>query len=340
MRPHETARTTLGDAPDRHDAATQLEHALDEAAADQRFLYTRSRPLLEAARSEISAGTVSEVYPRTFAKAAYLAALSARGQAHHLIRTLAKRHPSWTFCLYSAAVIHGLQVPFALLDTVHVRAMRRQNRRATMPYIARHLLPSCDTAIVNDVRVTEIDATVFDCLRYASFRQGLAIADSALHHNLTTLSRLTDYAQEHGRGRHGAAKALHTLGYTDARSTNGGESSVRGAIIELGFLIPEIQIEVPDPVNPNVTKTVDFYWRLSDGRTVIFELDGLQKYRFDTQGAAFTLAETQRTLADERRRESHLNLTGATVVRMAYAEAIDDQKLTQMLTLAGIPKRQ
>lgn len=315
-----------------------LECALDKAESCLRFTFPRSGSILQLAKQLAAEGLLEEVYPGYYARHSYLAPLSPRGRMYHLIRTLAYRHPSWTFCLYSAAIIHGLQVPYALLNKAHVGVDRSSNRQST-PCYARHVLTSPTSTIINGIRVAPLEATVFDCLRYATFRQGLAIVDSALHHHLTTLERLENYAEANGRYRHGIAKVWQALRYADGRSANGGESTVRAGIIELGFMVPELQVEVPDPLNPNVTITVDYYWRLSDGRIIILELDGLQKYQRDDSGKTLTLDETQQVLADERRRESHLNLTGATVVRLSYWEAIDDLKLEEALSIAGVPKQ-
>lgn len=315
-----------------------LECALDEAESCQRLAFPRSGGILQLAKQLAAEGFLEEVYPRYYARHSYLAPLSPRGRMYHLIRTLACRHPSWTFCLYSAAIIHGLQVPYALLSKAHVGVSKSHNRQSTSCY-AYHVPMSPTSTTVNGIRVTPLEATIIDCLRYATFRQGLAIVDSALHHHLATLEKLRNYVEANGRYRHGIAKVWQALDYADGRSTNGGESTVRAGIIELGFMIPELQVEIPDPLNPNVTITVDYYWRLPDGKIIILELDGLQKYQRNDAGKTLSLDETQQVLADERRRESHLNLTGATVVRMSYWEATDDLKLEEALLLAGVPKR-
>lgn len=316
-----------------------LERALNEAESGLRFASPRSGRILQQAKQLVAEGVLEEVYPGYYARPLYLAPLSPRARMHHLIRSLVHRHPSWTFCLYSAAVVHGLQVPYALLTKAHIGVDKSSNRRSTSPCYVHHALPDLSSTVINGIRVTPLEATIFDCLRHATFRQGLAIVDSSLHHQLTTIERLEAYVDEHSRYRHGIARVRQTLHYADGRSANGGESVVRAAIIEIGFIVPELQVEVPDPLNPNVTITVDFYWRLPDGRIIILELDGLQKYQRDDHDKALAIDETQQILADERRRESHLNLTGATVVRLSYREATDDLKLERALSTAGVPKR-
>ena len=40
------------------------------------------------------------------------------------------------------------------------------------------------------------------------------------------------------------------MAYADGRSENGGESIVRGIMIDLGFALPELQVEIEDPLCP------------------------------------------------------------------------------------------
>lgn len=121
------------------------------------------------------------------------------------------------------------------------------------------------------------------------------------------------------------------------RSANGGESIVRAIMIERGFQVPELQVEIEDPMRPGAVFEVDFYWCLPSGRVVIGELDGMVKYRVNAAGAPVTAVETQRRLVAERKRESHINLTGATVVCFTYEEACDEDYLERILVRAGVP---
>lgn len=66
--------------------------------------------------------------------------------------------------------------------------------------------------------------------------------------------------------------------HADGRSENGGESVVRAIILELGFAEPDLQVEIEDPLNPGTYKRVDYYWLLEDGRAIVGELDGFEKY--------------------------------------------------------------
>lgn len=316
----------------------ELEHALQEARQNLRYVHPVGRTARERCAVQKECGLLLEPYPDFFAAPEDLENLSVRAKMYRLIRTIAHQHPTWTFSHYSAAVVHGLQVPYALLDRVHVGVDARHNRRITSSVVQTHLVSADVTCSVSGIQVTSLLPTLFDCLRMTTFRYGLPIIDSALHHELTSVENMTGYIEDHGARKHGVGQARQTLRYADGRSENGGESTVQAIIIELGYLVPDLQREVIDPLNPSSTKRVDFYWQLPDGRVVILELDGFQKYRYAADGSPLTLEETQRVLANERRRESHINLTGATVLRLSYEEATDVEHLNSVLALVGIPR--
>ena len=316
----------------------ELERALQEARQNLRYVHPVGRTARERCAAQKECGLLVEPYPGFFAAPEDLENLSVRAKMYRLIRTIAHQHPTWTFSHYSAAVVHGLQVPYALLDRVHVGVDARHNRRITSSVVKTHLVPADVTCSVSGIQVTSLLPTLFDCLRMTTFRYGLPIIDSALHHELTSVEKMAGYIEDHGARKHGVGQARQTLRHADGRSANGGESTVRAIIIELGYLAPELQREIADPLNPSSTKRVDYYWQLPDGRVVILELDGFQKYRYAADGSPLTLEETQRVLADERRRESHINLTGATVLRLSYEEATDVEHLDSVLSLVGIPR--
>lgn len=91
-------------------------------------------------------------------------------------------------------------------------------------------------------------------------------------------------------------------------------------------------------MEPNNPKRGDFGWRLNDGRWIIGELDGLEKYR-GRGGAAGTVEAAIRAMARERRREAHINLTNATVVRFSMDEVRDTSYFERLLANAGVPRR-
>lgn len=318
----------------RHDQ--QIEQGLNDAERFQRFFSPPSAALLDACHRRKRAGLLASPLPRCFARSTYLKKLSRRERDIHAMRTFALIRPNWTFCSFSAALAHGLQVPDSLLGTLHIAVGARSNRKKLVGFAKCHVVCGDRRRMQFGIPVTSIERTLLDCMCSADFCRSLAIVDSALHWGLITHERLEGYVYENGKRRHGIQNARKVLRYADGRSDNGGESIVRGIIIELGFDIPELQVEVDDPMNPGAPKAVDYLWELDCG-IVILELDGMDKYRAPKKTGTNAVEEARRRLAAERRRESHLNLTGAKVIRVSFAEATDREHLRRILMMAGIP---
>lgn len=291
--------------------------------------------------TRVSSGEVVMPYPGAYAETASFERLNARMKARAVIKAIHRIHPNWVFCLYSAALIHGLQVSESLLDVTHIAIAPNTNWRKTSGCIQSHTLHDSSITSSDNVPCIDLLATLLDCLCASSFRHGLAIVDSALHYQLTTKEGLEQYFLKHGRRRHGIGQARRTLAYADGACENGGESIVRAIIIELGFAVPEMQVEIEDPLQPGHFKRVDFFWELPGGSTIIGELDGLEKYlgrgnpyaQFN-EGNVVSAVQAMRR---ERIRESRLNLTGARVLRFSYADALDTVEFFKLLSTAGVP---
>lgn len=296
-----------------------------------------------AERCLLSRGVAKGVYvvpARGFyARRAAFESLSIRERALRTVRSLAAAHPDWLFCAFSAAMLHGLQVPFALLDKAHI--VQAWSRTRTSSVVCRHAysIEQCDCDIQLGVRVTSICRTLLDCLCIASFREGLAIADSALRWGGIERAELEQYVAEKGRHRKGLNNARRVLRYSDGRSENGGESIARAVMIEHGFVVPELQTEVIDPMDPMNPKRCDFSWKFPDGQLILGELDGMGKYVRDCNGDLRDVEGVAREMSRERTREAHLNLTNAKVVRFTFNQVLDEGYFERLLLTAGVPKR-
>lgn len=291
----------------------------------------------QCARARAS-GVLVCPYPGLFARGEWYEALPERVRYLSVVRGIARLHPDWIFCSFTAAILHGLWVANARLDAVHVRVDGRESTRKSPGRIQCHLIVDDEFAMQCGLRVTSLHRTVLDCLCATRFCEGLGIVDAALHWGMTDRGSIVRYAAEHGARRPGIVGARRVLAYADGGSENGGESLARGMMIELGFAVPELQVEFADPMEPGNPKRVDFCWRRSDGRVIVGELDGLAKYSGGER--VVDPARAVRVLAKERRREAHLNLTGATVIRFSLAEALDASYFTHLLSSAGVPRAQ
>lgn len=313
------------------------ESYLDECGRAGRLATPRTRRENELLRRHLAAGRLSMPYEGFFLRASALEQLDPTTIYLHLIRAVAHLHPHWTFCSFTAAVLYGLQVPRPLLKRLHIAVPPSGSRRRLPGTAVCHPVPDNSHTRQPGINVCPILPTLLSCMCQADFRYGLAIVDSALRWQLVDREELRAYLREHGRGRHGVASARRTTAYADGRSENGGESIVRGIMIDLGFALPGLQVEIEDPLCPGAMKRVDYLWRRGDGKVIIAELDGMGKYQPQKSGGAGSLDHAVSVLAAERRRESRINLTGATVVRSSLAEALDEGYFFRLLSEAGVP---
>lgn len=312
---------------------------LDAAEAEYRcaFACSRSESMALARRHRL--GTVVEFEKGYFLRTEVYEALSVRARVMYLIRAMSRRHPDWVFASFSAALVYGLQVSRELMGAIHLAVDPRASRRRRGHAVVCHAVEDDAASVVEGIRVTSLERTLLDCLCQTDFQNGLAVADSALHWKLIARSSLQDCVDKRGAGRRGVRTAREVLRWVDGRSENGGESVARAVMIELGFAVPELQVEVADPLVEGATRRVDYFWELPDGRTVIGELDGRGKYKIDG-GRAGDIDAAVKKMAEERLRETHLNLTDATVIRFSYRRAIDRDYMRRLLTRAGVPRRE
>lgn len=109
-----------------------------------------------------------------------------------LVRALQGRHPSLVFSGTTAAPVHGLSVSFNELDPP-MRAVEQHGRTKHTGIVRRVETSASDAVIVDGIRVTQLLQTVFDCMRWMSFGEGLAVADSALCRGQTEKDQLIEY---------------------------------------------------------------------------------------------------------------------------------------------------
>lgn len=295
----------------------------------------RTRQLLER---RALAGTVTEPFPRVYARADHWRSLSPSARSLHVIRAAAALHPAWVFCGTSAAIAHGLQVSEP--DPSVVNIVGGASCSASRgKHVARHRSSTGDGEkfeVVAGVKATLLDRTIADCLRTLPMPAGLAVADSALRDYGLTREDLVGFvqAQPHARG---SRQALQTISWADGRAENGGESVARGIMIELGFCVPELQVLVEDPTHPGCEFRVDYVWETGVARPIFGELDGAAKYAVRS-GADEKVSG--KALLAERRRESRLTLCNASIMRFSFEEAKNRPFFKALLERYGVPRRE
>ncbi|MBV9855363.1 MAG: DUF559 domain-containing protein [Streptosporangiaceae bacterium] len=133
--------------------------------------------------------------------------------------------------------------------------------------------------------VTSVARTVVDLARASRFRDGVVVADSALHAGKTTREELSGVLAACSAWP-GARRAKRVVAFGDHRSESALESCARVTFDEYGLPAPELQVDVG---GTRYIGRVDFYWR--EYRTIA-EADGMLKYA-DPQRAADQLGRDQ-----------------------------------------------
>lgn len=277
--------------------------------------------------------------PRIFARRELFDRLSPTVRERHLLRALALKNPTWVFCGPSAAVLYGLYVSNSRLDRVHILGRSRVRPQKGIVVHYHDPAPGTSTAETETSRVLGTTATtplqtVADCMRMLPFPEALAIADSAARYYGIGRGALLAYLERRFCGLPGVRTALAAARHADARSENGGESIVRGMMIEAGFDTPELQVEIPDALG-GATLRVDFLWRLPDGRAIIGEFDGREKL---LDPARRSSREMARALRRERSREARLTVGHASVIRIGSDLLGKPRELERLLDAYGVPR--
>ena len=121
-----------------------------------------------------------------------------------------------------------------------------------------------------------------------SFRNAFAIFESAIRDGHASRQQIIDYCDEPyvGRKRELAISvAQHAIGISE----NGGESFCLATMIEEGVALPTQQVEFVHPVSGE-RRRADYVWHTEDGRTIVGELDGQDKYVNPTMTGGHTIS--------------------------------------------------
>lgn len=273
-------------------------------------------------------------YPNLYLSSDSWAGKDPDERARLVAHGVARLHPDWVFCGSTAALMHGLAVPWqrlGIIEAVTPSSVGSQER----PLVRRRRIDDCDVEDVEGAQVTGVTRTVFDCLGEYDFRDGLALADSELRMSGCEACDLISSIDRRFSKRRGIRKALALAAHADGRAESGGESIARAVMIEEGVYLPNLQVELPDLIDPSNRYRVDFAW---DGKCglVVGELDGQRKYVDERVLAGATTIDA---LCAERLRESHLTAGGVPVARFGFSDLRrgSEFKFVSMLEKFGVP---
>lgn len=315
--------------------SARLEAQLVEAERHGSLCSPTSSADRDAFKRRLRAGALVQPRAGMFARRDYWKALDPAERALHIMRTIAKRHPRWTFCGPSAAQAYGLPVTWSYLTTTHVVAGKRSKGHATKT-LAFHSVTNDATEMVGGLPVTSFWRTVFDCLRWMEPPDALAVADAALRLSASRRDQLVSHLRAWRKGHPGLLKALQTAQFADPLSESGGESIARMTMLELGFELPLLQVVVPDPLNPRRPLRVDYLWITPDGRFIFGEFDGRAK----SEDQRLTRGKSKEQVQhEERLRESRISLYGIPVVRFDLDMVRSRARFARLLDAYGVPRR-
>lgn len=262
-----------------------------------------------------------------YVRASFWATLDPAAKSRAIIRALAEKNADWVFSHVSAASIYGLSVTYSFLAKIHVIS-RSGSKRSDV--IQKHRIARA-ARCVGGVRLTTPEETVLDCAALMPFPDALAVADSAVASRLTCEKHLRN-AAVHRSGYRGIRAGRRVVSCVDGRSESGGESIVRGILIELGYRINGIQVPVASIDEAKGPLRLDLVLASSDGTLIDLEVDGFDKYVNPQMNGRSPL----KALMRERQREAGITSRGYKVMRVTVAQARDREWLKQRLAAYGV----
>lgn len=307
---------------------------LDEAEARSMCAFVRSPAESSAVSARASAGELVRPRHGLFVRSDYWHALMPEGQMLHVAKALGHLHEPWVFSHATAAFAYGLAASYRHLDPIHYLVEGSTGGRSGRG-ICRHSSHRAPSVLVGDLRVTTPLRTIADCCLSLPFRDALPIADSAVRMGLVGTGGL-ERACALAAGRRGITTLRRVCEHVDPRAESGGESFVRAVLIELGYEVFDLQLEVPDIERPGKTRRLDIVLKRDDGRLVDLEVDGRGKYADPRMTGGREVVDI---MMGERRREAGITAFDISVVRMSPGMARNEDLVRSRLAIYGVHPR-
>lgn len=315
---------------------------LAEAAAQQRCAVATNNAVRCALRRRRRSGEIISPHRGLYIEASCWNALNECQQIMYVTRALTLQHPEWVFAGLTAADIYGFwharylhNNAITIADQYHAAPRSHRSAQSLQVSNAIDLNRICMTQIPvinkSGLLVTSPERTLVDCALRIPFEYALGMFDCALRQKISPTAILTECSKMKAN----CSIVQTLLHYADAASENGGESLVRGVIILEGFAVPELQVEFYDPDCPATRFRVDYIWRLHDGRLIVLEFDGMQKY---TNPRMTNKRTVEQVVGDQMERDNILRQFGVTkIIHCTYKEAMQRTPLVVSLRNAGVP---
>ena len=310
-----------------------VERVLDENEKAARCAFSRQRNVRRALLYRAQHGELVQPAMNCFARPRYWNQLTPAQQLEHVCRALQSSHANICFTGPTAAVVYGCEVSYDILKGPSFAGpffcVANKNVRTTknLRYVKSN---RTNAMMMNGIQVVCFEQMLIDTANILDFPHALVVFDSAMRLG-NNPAKLREYMGRFANAQPNVEKLLH---YTDGNSENGGESLARGVIIELGFMVPYLQVEFVDRATGKQYR-VDFLWRLPDGTVIVGEFDGIAKYREQQMLGTRTM---QQKVQDERERDKALERCGVHhIVHFTYADVCNKYRLRNKLEKVGVP---
>lgn len=236
----------------------------------------------------------------------------------HAAAVAAKTPSIVAFSHETAALLHGLPLVGRQVAVHIVQESRSGGRRRND--VRHHLLeiPPQQRTSRHEMPVTTLERTLIDCGMSLGRRDGLIIADAALHVGADRAACEELLARQ--SGRRGVVAARWILDVADAGSESPGETWLRFEVMIAGLPRPETQVMVETHLG---TYWGDVGW---PAERVILEYDGVAKYEANGPASEAVLAE--------KRRQEAMEAAGWLVIRVVAADLRAPEKLMRRVQAA------
>lgn len=310
----------------------EVEHALDMAEQERRCVVMPAHSLRCALLRRVGAGDVLSPARGLFVRREYWERLDAFERNRHMTRALNLQYPAWVFGGLEAACAHRIDHDISLHGNA-LKVIVTRRRTQSSSWIVREYRKECTAVVVDGVRVPSFACTVAEIMHDYGFVNAVIAASCALRRQVTK-QQIAHELRQLGDCEPYVWRALE---YASPLCANGGEARALAVMIEEGIQRPLLQHEFVDPDTGRRAYS-DYLWILPDGRLIVGELDGREKYVNPEMTGGRTVEEC---VDDERRREHLLERCGvSSIVRFRVRDTYNPAVFKRKLLAAGVPLAQ
>lgn len=311
----------------------KIQELINVAQGEQRCIFGETANEQHQLQRLFHQGELVCPYRSLYAESSYWNQLSICSRALHIIRSLHLKHPIWVFTFVSALEVYGMNHPWSIhtgsawiADNTHNTG--KKNRYAPLQRIS---VNTSESMIVHGIPVTSSAITIAVCIIRLNLRESLPVLNEGLRQGIRKHEIEDALAHMHMLN----AYTQYVLSLGTDRTENGGEDFVLATIALAGFEIPQMQVEFIAPLNQPSIIRVDFDWKTKDGRVLILEFDGMEKYENTTMTRGQSVSQV---VSKQTQRERALYACGATkIARCKYSDVKAIEPFIQILRDLGVP---